>query len=131
MKRSKCETSSRHTILLNTLNPKEKVIYDFLQAQYNKSEVIKDILFNYINDNNLHDDNKVISNLSHNDNKMISKLSSCDNKMISNSVTNSNQEENRSFDINLDSIEDKEIDMEKPIEADDAINNAMNFMLNM
>lgn len=120
MKRSKCETSSRHTIILNSLNPKEKVIYDFLQTQYNKSEAIKDILFNYINSNNLHDDNEIISN-----------LPLCDNKMISNNTTNDNQEENRSFDIDLDNIEDKDIDMKDYIEVDSAVNAAMDFMFNM
>ena len=32
---------NREAFTLNELNPKEKVIFDFLQTQYNKSQVIK------------------------------------------------------------------------------------------
>lgn len=60
-KRTKCATSTRHTVILNELNPKEKVIFDFLQTQFNKSDTIKDILYEYIVTNNLQVNNQPIT----------------------------------------------------------------------
>lgn len=37
----------RKTIILNEDNPKEKIILELLEKQYNASEFIKDILYDY------------------------------------------------------------------------------------
>ena len=75
----------RKTIILNSDNPKEKLILDLLEQQYNASEFIKDLLFNYIQDkdnNILHDGNTIITPLSHNDNSMTNVLPYNDNTII-------------------------------------------------
>lgn len=43
----------REQFTLNPASPREKVINDFLQTQYNKADFIKDILYDYIINNNL------------------------------------------------------------------------------
>ena len=45
----------REQFTLNHANPRDKVIIDFLQAQYDKSDFIKNLLYEYIVNNNLRD----------------------------------------------------------------------------
>lgn len=130
-KRSKCETSTRTTIILNTLNPKEKVISDFLLNQYNKSDTIKDILYQYIT-NNLHDDKSMVSHYVVTDKLMISNDTTNDNDVISNNIVNDKEIINNDFSINLDEIKDEEIEVEhnQEDETKQADNNALEFIKN-
>lgn len=129
-KRSKCETSSRQTIILNSLNPKEKIIEDFLLTQYNKSDSIKDILYQHIISNNLHDDKSMVSKCVVLDKSMISNHTTSDNHVISKGVVDDNQSISNNFNINLDSIEDEEIKIEydNAGEIEEANNNALDFL---
>lgn len=91
-KRSKCATSSRHPFILNSRNPKEKVILDFLNAQYNEGGTIKEILYQYIVSNNLQVNTQhIISNSIVNDNKAPINSVVNDNSMTSNNISNDNQ----------------------------------------
>lgn len=102
-KRSKCATSSRHPFILNSRNPKEKVILDFLNAQYNEGGTIKEILYQYIVSNNLQvntqhiisssivNDNQAPTNSVVNDNLMTSNNISTDKQVVSECVVNDNE----------------------------------------
>lgn len=132
--------SDRITFLLNQNNPKEKIIFDFLSRQYNKSEFIKDLLLAYISNGNLsHDDNSIITKLQQSDNNMIIKLSQDDNKVITSLQHNDNQvisqlsqsdnKRNNEFLIDLDNLEDKEVNL-STTEKEDANKNALDFLKN-
>ncbi|BCZ47605.1 hypothetical protein psyc5s11_36720 [Clostridium gelidum] len=107
-KRKKCATSSRHPFILNSLNPKEKVILDFLNAQYNESGTIKEILYQYIVNNNLQvntqhiinscivNDNQVPINSVVNDNSMTNNNISTDKQVVSECAVNDNKLGNNS-----------------------------------
>lgn len=91
-KRAKCPTSSRHPFILNSRNPKEKVILDFLNAQYNEGGTIKEILYQYIVSNNLQVNTQhIISNSIVNDNQAPINSVVNDNSMTSNNISNYNQ----------------------------------------
>ncbi len=159
-KRSKCVTSKRETIILNSLNPKEKIILDFLANQFNKSDSIKDILYDYIVSNNLQVDykaiiskcvvnsNQVISNNTNNDKYMVSDCKVDDNEQPSNNITNDNeiindcvQVDNKqqskhttsdeAFAIDLSAIDEEEVNITTDVEKEDATANAMNFLSQM
>lgn len=99
----------RKTIILNPDNPKEKFILDLLEQQYNASEFIKDLLFNYIqkqNNNNLHDDNTITTPLSMNDNTIITQLPHDDNAHNSNFFIDLNKVSDADIEINASASED-------------------------
>ena len=80
-KRTQCPTSSRYTVILNSLNPKDAIISDFLENQFNKSGTTKEILYQYIVNNNLQVNTQHIIN-------------SCivnDNQVPTNNIVNNNQ----------------------------------------
>ncbi len=90
--RKKCITSSRHPFILNSLNPKEKIILDFLKAQYNEGGTIKEILYQYIVSNNLQVNTQhIISSCIVNDNKMPINSVVNDNSMTNNSISTDKQ----------------------------------------
>lgn len=148
-KRTKCETSSRHTIILNSLNPREKVIFDFLSNQYNKSDSVKDIVYEYIITNNLQvniqpiiskdevNSNKVISSLSNEDKYNTSDNTVIENTVISECVQDDNMQQSKDtsndndFNIDLDNIEDEEVKVDTGKDNKDATKNAMNYLLSM
>ena len=111
----------RKTIILNSDNPKEKLILDLLEQQYNASEFIKDLLFNYIQDkdnNILHDGNTIITPLSHNDNSMTNVLPYNDNTIINQLSSNDNtittqlsHDGNSKFQIDLNKVSDADVEI--------------------
>lgn len=116
----------RKTIILNQDNPKEKAILDLLDKQYNSSEFIKDMIFNYIqNNNNLHDDNTMVNVLSLNDNTMTIQLPHDDNSII-NELPSCN---NLDFEINIDNITDEEVIISNKAKEDPS-KNALDFLKN-
>jgi len=132
----------RKTIILNEENPKEKAILDLLEQQYNASEFIKDLLFNYIqqqNNNNLHDDNTMITQLPHDDNSMTNVLPYNDNSITTQLSSNDNSittplshddnAHNSNFFIDLNKISDvdAEINASAP---EDPNKNALDFLKN-
>jgi len=143
-KRSKCETSHRKVFTVNEMNPKEKVIFDFLELQYNEAETTKDILYDYIISNNLqttqhsarivHDLGKNSVNNNAERCKTSVKNSADDYKeSVSNNTTYNNEEKNivnDNFNINLDSIKDEEVEIKynNEEEVEKADNNALNFL---
>lgn len=145
-KRSKCPTSHRKVFTVNEANPKEKVIFDFLEPQYNEAETIKDILYEYIISNNLqitqHSVNIVQSLGKHNviNNAVTCKTSvnnSADEckESVSDSTRIFNNEEEintNEFNINLDNIKDEEIkiDNDQEDEVKKANTNALEFLKN-
>lgn len=129
----------RKTIILNEENPKEKAILDLLEQQYNASEFIKDLLFNYIQSNNniLHDDNTMITPLSHNDNTMTNvlpyndntittQLSSNDNTMTT-SLSHDDNAHNSKFFIDLNKISDADVEINASA-SEDPNKNALDFL---
>lgn len=118
----------RKTIILNPDNPKEKVILDLLEQQYNASEFIKDLLFNYIqkqNNNNLHDDNTIATQLSHDDHSIINQLSSNDNTII----TQLSHDSNSKFQIDLNKVSDTDAFISTSV-SEDPNQNALDFLKN-
>lgn len=140
---------NREAFTLNELNPKEKVIFDFLQTQYNKSQVIKDILYEYIMSNNLQISTQSISKKNViNTTKCIKDVSNVykdlpkdnvkvDTKYIqeSNNNNTSKQKDNKNndndFNIDLNNIDDKEIEVNTSEKQKSGAENAMDFILNM
>ena len=145
-KRSKCPTSHRKVFTVNEANPKEKVIFDFLSNSYNESDVVKDILYDYIISNNLqtaqHSVNIIptLGKHSVNNNTGMCKTSVSNSaneykESASNNTTYNNEEKNianNDFNINLDIIEDDEIEVEHDHEEEinQANNNALDFIKN-
>jgi len=99
-KRMQCPTSSKYSVILNSLNPKDKIIFDFLENQFNKSGTTKEILYQYIVNNNLQvntqhiinscivNDNQVpINNVVSND-EMVNDYVSTDNQVVSKYIVN-------------------------------------------
>ena len=136
-KRSKCPTSHRKVFTVNELNPKEKVIFDFLELQYNESETIKDILYEYIITNNLqttqHSVNVAQSLGKH---SVINNAEMCNDRVNDNAVTckesvgNSEEINNENFIIDLGNVnnEEVELDYNQKEEAEKATNNALDFL---
>lgn len=99
-KRTQCPTSSRYTVILNSLNPKDRIIFDFLENQFNKSGTTKEILYQYIVNNNLQvstqhiinscivNDNKVPINNVVSNNAMVNDYVSTDKQVVSKCVVN-------------------------------------------
>lgn len=143
-KRSKCPTSHRKVFTVNEANPKEKVIFDFLDPQYNEAETVKDILYDYIISNNLqttqHSVNIVktlgkhsVNNNTETCNNSVNNGANECKESASNNTTYNNEEKNivnTDFNINLDIIEDNEIilDRNQEEEVEKADNNALNFL---
>lgn len=132
----------RKTIILNPDNPKEKLILDLLKQHYNASEFIKDLLFNYIqkqNNNNLHDDNTMITPLPHNDNTMTNVLPHDDNSIIiplsmnDNTITTQLPQDdnahNSNFFIDLNKVSDADIEINASA-SEDPNKNALDFLKN-
>lgn len=130
----------RKTIILNEENPKEKLILDLLEQQYNASEFIKDLLFDYIqNNNNLHNDNTMTTPLPHNGNAMTNVLPNNDNTIITplslndNTITtqlpHDDNAHNSNFFIDLNKVSDvdAEINASTP---EDPNKNALDFLKN-
>jgi len=129
----------RKTIILNPNNPKEKLILDLLEQQYNASEFIKDLLFNYIQDNNniLHDDNTMVTPLPHNDHSIINvlpyndniittQLSSNDNTMTT-PLSHDDNAHNSKFFIDLNKISDADVEINASA-SEDPNKNALDFL---
>lgn len=149
-KRSKCPTSSRHPFILNSLNPKEKIILDFLKAQYNEGGTIKEILYQYIVNNNLQvnaphiinscivNDNQIPINSVVNYNSMTNDNASIDKQVVSecvvndNKLSNDNTSNNKSqpFKITLDESDNEiaEVGNKKDINPEEA---ALKSLTNM
>lgn len=102
-KRSQCLTSSKYTVILNSLNPKDKIIFNFLENQFNKSGTTKEILYQYIVNNNLQvsthhimsncivDNNQIpINNIVNND-EILSDYVSTNKQVVSEYVVNNNK----------------------------------------
>lgn len=132
----------RKTIILNEENPKEKAILDLLEQQYNASEFIKDLLFNYIqkqNNNNLHDDNTMITPLPHNDHSIINELPYNDNTITTQLSSNDNtmttplsscdNAHNSNFFIDLNKISDADAEINASA-PEDPNKNALDFLKN-
>ena len=132
-KRSKCLTSHRKVFTVNEANPKEKVIFDFLSTVYNESDIIKDILYDYIISNNLQTAQHSINIVQTLGKQSVSNSTvECKERVI-NSATYNNEEKrnsNNDFSINLDDINDKIIKVEHNPEDEvkAANNNALNFL---
>lgn len=125
----------RKTIILNPDNPKEKLILDLLAEQYNGSEFIKNILYNYVT-NNLHGDNSITTQLPHNDNKMILQLPHDDNSIINQSSHNDNEmitslphNDNSNLLIDIDKVSGTDVDINASV-PDDPNKNALDFLKN-
>ncbi|MFR1907591.1 MAG: hypothetical protein ACLS28_18395 [Clostridium neonatale] len=119
----------RKTIILNEDNPKEKIILELLEKQYNASEFIKDILYDYIqkdNSNNLRDDNIMTNVLSMNGNTIINELPHNDNIM----TTELSNDDNCNFLIDINNVSEKDADINAASDFENPSDNAINFLKN-
>lgn len=125
----------RKTIILNPANPKEKMILELLAEQYNASEFIKKLLYNYIT-NNSHDGNSITTQLPHNDNSMITVLPYDDNNIINQLshdgnevITSLSNNDNSDFFIDVNKVcgEDANINI---CDSEDPNKNALDFLRN-
>lgn len=140
--------ANREAFTLNELNPKEKVIFDFLQTQYNKSQVIKDILYEYIMSNNLQVSTQTLQKNSIINTKesansvsnVYKDLPKDDKKKTKECIENNKKiykskpkdiVEDDDFKIDLNTIEDEEVDISSDSNKKSGIENAMDFILNM
>ena len=115
------------------------MILDLLEQQYNASEFIKDLLFNYIQDkdnNILHDGNTIITPLSHNDNSMTNVLPYNDNTIINQLSSNDNtittqlsHDGNSKFQIDLNKVSDVDVEINASV-LEDPNQNALDFLKN-
>lgn len=140
MSRQPIGKGDRVTIILNPAIPKEKLILEYLGKSFNKSSDIKDILYDYFIGNQLSlNDNSIINQCTINDKSITNDCTLIDNSLINECVNNDNKIineiplDNKTFEINLDYIEDKSIEISRnnDVKAEDATNNALGFMLNM
>lgn len=136
MSRQPIGKGERVTIILNPAIPKEKLILEYLGKSFNKSSDIKDILYTYFIGNQLSlNDNSIINQCTINDKSITNYCTLNDNSLINECVKNNNKIplDNKTFEINLDDIEDKSIEISRnnDVKAEDATNNAFGFMLNM
>ncbi len=129
----------RKVITLNPKNPKEKAILEVLDKQYNYAEFIRNVLYEYIINNNiLHHGNGVTIPLPHHDNTMTTPLPSCDNTMHmvlphdDNTMHTSLQHDDNSkneFLINISDLEDTDANITIPA-TEDPSQNALDFLKN-
>lgn len=140
---------NREAFTLNELNPKEKVIFDFLQTQYNKSQVIKDILYEYIMVNDLQlstqsipkknvintkecikDVSNVYTDLPQDNIKDTGKCIKREVK-LDKSKQKDNKNNDNDFSIDLNNIDDKEVEVNTGEKQKNGTENAMDFIFNM
>lgn len=128
MSRQPIGKGERVTIILNPAIPKEKVILDYLSKSFNKSSDIKGVLYQYCINNQL----GMINNA------MINECTMNDKSFINKYVKNNNESknelshyDNKSFEINLEAVEDVQIEIEDTTGVESATSNALEFMLNM
>ena len=123
----------RETFILNPLNPKDKVILDFLEKQFNRSEVIRDILFNYASNNVGNGitmplpyiDNSITIPLPYDDNTITTSLQ-CDD----NTITIPLSQDDNTFKIDISSVEDDFIDIKTDDEEINANEEALSYLNN-
>lgn len=101
----------RETFILNELNPKDKLILEFLDNQFNRSETIRDILYEYVKNNH---GNAITIPLSNDDN----------------SITNPLQQGDNTFNIDISSLDDDFIDIKTNDKEINASDEALNYLNN-
>lgn len=122
----------RETFILNPLNPKDDVILKFLEKQFNRSEAIRDILFQYASTNGNaitmalpYNDNSITAVLSNDDNSITNILSQNDNDIITSLSNNDNN-----FKIDIDSVDDDLVEIKSKEENINANEEALNYLNN-
>lgn len=121
----------RETFIINPLNPKDKVILDFLNKQFNRSEAIRDIIYQYALNNNgnaitmslPHSDNTITIPLSNDDNSITNILPQNDNDIITSLSNNDNN-----FKIDIDSVDDDVVEIKSEAKNINADKEAINFL---
>lgn len=122
----------RETFILNSLNPKDKAILDFLDKQFNRSEVIRDILFQYVSNNG----NAITMALPYNDNTIINVLSNDDKGITTslpyddNTITTSLSQNDNAFNIDINSVNDDFVDIKTNDEEVNVDEAALNYLNN-
>ena len=117
----------RKVITLNPKNPKEKAILEVLDNQYNYAEFIRNVLYEYIINNNiLHHDNSITTPLSYHDTTITTPLSHNDNS-IQTSLSHDDNKDN--FLIDVSALEDIAAKMDLS-EQEDPSKNALDFLKN-
>lgn len=112
----------RETFILNPLNPKDKLILDFLDKQFNRSEVIRDILFQHLKNN---EGNADITALPYNDNTIINVLPNNDKSIIT-----PLQQDDNIFNIDINSIDDDYVEVDIENKEINANEEALNYLNN-
>lgn len=151
--------SDKKQFTLNPANPRERVISDFLKTQFNMSDFIKDVLYQYIISNNLNtniasiqqdvvintvpinkDIRKNIESIQQDAIKSMESIQH-DNGNINDNIKQIDSNDkasilkedlnNDDFSIDINNINDEEVNMSNGENGKSATDNAMNFILNM
>lgn len=151
--------SDKKQFTLNPANPRERVIADFLKTQFNMSDFIKDVLYQYIVSNNLSTNiasiqqdvvintvpiNKDVKNntttIQHDAIKKGESVKqdvrniNDDMKQIYSNDKATIPEDNSNdddFNIDINSIDDEEVNISSGEKSKSSTKNAMDFILNM
>ena len=141
--------AKREGFTMNELNPRDKIIIDFLKTQFNKSDFIKDVLYEYIVSNNLQistqplqknhitNTKKCIKDVSNvykdlqKDSVKIDKDIIQVNNNIDTSTPKDNANNDNGFDFDLNSIGDEEVKMDTGEKESSATQNAMDYLLKL
>lgn len=118
----------RKVIILNPKRPKEKAILDVLDKQDNYAEFIRNVLYQYITNNNASNhDNTMHIVLPHYDNTICTPLSCNDNTMHISLPYDDNDKNN--FLINVSDVEDENVNINLS-EKENPEQNALDFLKN-
>lgn len=112
----------RETFILNSLNPKDKIILDFLDKQFNRSEAIRDIIYQYAINNN---GNAITMALPYSDNNITNALPRNDNDIIKALPYDDN-----TFNIDINSLNDDVVEIKSEEENVNADKEALNYLSN-
>lgn len=121
------EKPSRESFTLNSDNERDRAVKLFLSTQNNKAETIKNIIYDYINNNDVKDsviistkNDVIINNGIKNDTKFNTKI----DKEKKNSTKNDTKNGVNNYTIDIENEEDEEVVMEDN-KDDNAIQNAL------
>lgn len=121
------EKPSRESFTLNSDNERDRAVKLFLSTQNNKAETIKNIIYDYINNNDVKDsaiistkNDVIINDGIKNDTKFNTKI----DKEKKNSTKNDTKNGVNNYTIDIENEEDEEVVMEDN-KDDNAIQNAL------
>lgn len=139
----------REGFTLNPANPRDKIIIDFLKNQFNKSDFMKDTIYDYIVSNDLQiitqptrnkhvintieciKDDVNITTSTQQDDVIVNTSTQKVHDKVNTSTRKNSTNVDKDFSIDLSAIDDEEVNITTDVEKEDATANAMNFLSQM